>query len=345
MSSFPLFDLPSFPLQTVLKCMDPTQVVELSFLYIHFKAALRTFQLPAVSIEWCIGGLQEAVIVDFGSTKMGFFVDEYEFESEEDKWNIGGRKVDVQRSTSGKGFDLNPGTDSLKVLESVTDHLFKILKIQKCSCEISGQVDIKNLFIWRFSTNFFNFSIHYFYSKMTPEEMTWMFENLEFHNAILAIRMKNFKYTKKVNTVNIELQCLDWVDKNSLLGMGYSNISIRFAPVNLNSFIKQWMNNQNDALESFYVYDGKISHRKNKIEEGIPMTQSIFQKADYQLRARSTSSDIMDIQRATDNRFATVIFSSSIRQTDFQLLAWHEDKHFKYCCRETKKRFGIPVKP
>ncbi|EGT32461.1 hypothetical protein CAEBREN_19680 [Caenorhabditis brenneri] len=325
---FPFLKLPHFPLKYVINQMEFIDVIHLTMKCKRFKRAVESAKFHVDQLHFHLGKWYKNIVVTHQGQEL-----EIEVEYREGGYGSTGLKlngvdtpISYWRSTDMKVFAESEEV-RIDVLDKITQHLLRILWVQKFTARFNIKIDYENLFIWNYTRKLGKFKIEPLAGSeivVSPKELHFLLEEIKIDDLELDLKVEDGyrcpKYPLQGSKVHIHNN--GWIDFDKLT-IGPDCVQFTFHQHNTtgnfwmpntcgNRLLKEWIAGKNDKLEemTFQVKDFFFGPENNAdLFEGITTTVNTFSQKQLDKRGvwrHGLRVPIIDIKRSTDGRLATI---------------------------------------
>ncbi|CAL2027452.1 unnamed protein product [Caenorhabditis brenneri] len=342
--TFPFLKLPHFPLKYVINQMEFIDVIYLTMKYRRFKRAVESAKFHVDQLHFHLGKWYKNIVITHQGREL-----EIEVEYKKGGFRSTGMKLnEVDTPISYWSTIVKVFAESeearIDILDKITQHLLRILRVQKFTVDILGKYNFENLFIWTYTKKFGNFTIEPLGKSevvVSPKELHFLLEDIKIDKPVWNLKVENgYKYQKyPLQGSIIIIQNNDWIDWDKLtIGPDCVKYTLdqrmigNFWMPNTcgNRLLKEWIAGKSDKLEklTFQVKDWFEGPNVNEdLLEGITTAVNTF--SDDQLDKRGVwrhgmRVSILDIKRSTDGRLGTI----SRHKNRVYMYVWHP-KHIE----------------
>ncbi|EGT57960.1 hypothetical protein CAEBREN_14350 [Caenorhabditis brenneri] len=332
-----LGNVPLHVFEKIVRRMDPHSIFEVSLISEPFLDKVTAFKYVAEYANWTVHPITKTLEIGMNNDiKLTFHIQHRPCRSNFDKLNANGKFGSISREEEKRDcvkYYFIRDYDQMGLFKEITEHVLSLFKVKKFRCYLYTDTALQELFMWNYTKTFFDFGVSV--EETNAEQMTYLLENGKFTNLHLLTNVPNFNFPKQISTTNLAINNVKSLGVNNILDYGCPKIEVgEIEYGEFNTILKNWLAKENDSIESL---NGTLRPPVSELFDGIKTRPTVFDIADYRLRVQVFNPEnAVDIQRSTDGRIATIF----VCERRFQIMTWHP-KHFKYCSRSTKTRFGI----
>ncbi|EGT44157.1 hypothetical protein CAEBREN_12956 [Caenorhabditis brenneri] len=333
MNLFNLLQLPSVPLEIVVKKLHSAKVIELSMMSSKFKQRLQEFKLKTRSLTW---EYPHYIRVSSPNLELNFGLN--------GPWNtrkINGKQVMMKSNYSMKFcsflFIECEDRNYLQLLEDMTVHLLSILRIQRFNfaSQIKSYVcSLNEIFVWKYCQKFYTIRLES-RREITPNEVTFLLDNIETKELEICCKIENFQYEKPINSDVLKVFTFEWMNPKCFLSDRYTQLMFFGAMSTyfhyFRAVLNNWLAGGNNNLRNCFL--GENLHEITALDfsrdlPGVETRPSVFSYEDLRSRTAQLIDENdgkVDVRRECDGRLATIIWT----QHRIELLVWNNDAQEK----------------